>query len=368
MGSGGSGGFWGRPVSRWVITRRTASAPAGYPPTAQAVAQPDSRPQPRRRPGPTPRVQVFPVRSGRQSWGDRLGGQGNPGESADRRLPHRRGAGDGGRRPSPAHDAAGGGQGPAGPTWPSSARTRSRAAASRADGHLVDVASGQPVGGFSGKSPVGSVFQLEDAMGAQLQRLLPLDRSSAQPVAGSYNYNGTPAKRPGGSAADYRDRQPDAQLQRAGSRRQRGLHACDELCVSRLVRRRVRLRVPVHRVLRGVRPVPVRLLRWHRLLPGLLRRVPGLRRLRSWLWLWPWIRVRRRVPVGADVPRVGLRLRGRPRRVQRRGRRWAVVHRWGRGGGRSYSAVSSHGGFGGGGGGGFGGGGFHGGGGGGGHR
>ena len=56
----------------------------------------------------------------------------------------------------------------------------------RADGHLIDTATGQPVGGFSGKAPLGSVFQLEDAMGTQLQRLLPLQHPAPQPVASAY--------------------------------------------------------------------------------------------------------------------------------------------------------------------------------------
>jgi TolB-like protein len=67
----------------------------------------------------------------------------------------------------------------------------------RADGHLIDTATGRQVGGFSGKAPINSVFALEDAVGEQLRRLLPADRPVAaspppQQAPGAVNADGTP--------------------------------------------------------------------------------------------------------------------------------------------------------------------------------
>ena len=172
----------------------SASSPPGYPPTAQAAAvQPaqPTAPQPAR---PAPRVQVFPFEP-----------VGNPGqvdwvgkglqESLQTDVSHTgailvmaASVLPPNTTPVEAAKASGANLAVVG-TY------QVQGDSVRADGHLIDVATGQPVGGFSGKAPIGSVFQLEDAMGAQLQRLLPLDRSMAA-VAGSYNYNGVPADQP----------------------------------------------------------------------------------------------------------------------------------------------------------------------------
>ena len=72
----------------------------------------------------------------------------------------------------------------------------------RADGHVVDTATGQPVGGFSGRAAVGSVFQLEDALGEQLRRLLPAEAVAPPPLspdaraAGAGRADATPVNQP----------------------------------------------------------------------------------------------------------------------------------------------------------------------------
>ena len=189
----------------WGDYPPTAAAPAGYPPTAQAAQQQQPPPPPQDR--PAPRVQVFPFQpvgsAGTLDW---IGQGIQQGLQTD--VSHTGAMLVIAAAALPPH------------TTPVEAAKASQANLAvtgtyqvqgdqvRADGQLVDVATGQPVGGFSAKAPLGSVFQLEDAMGAQLQRLLPLEHPAPQPVAGSYNYDGTPTAPPPQSVTVVNDPTP----------------------------------------------------------------------------------------------------------------------------------------------------------------
>ena len=173
----------------------SAATPAGYPPTVQNAGQTS----PARPAKPSPKVEVFPFEP-----------VGNPGpvDWAGKGI-------QASLQSDVSHTGAVLVMTPAGPPEGTDPVAAAKAAGAdlavvgtyqvqgndvRADGHLIDVNTGRPVGGFSGRAPVGSVFQLEDAVGEQLRHLLPLEASAAptatlpsqfQPAPGSYNYNGT---------------------------------------------------------------------------------------------------------------------------------------------------------------------------------
>ena len=186
----------------------TSSAPSTYPPTVAArqadalvpatPAAPPATAQPAASTGP--KVQVFPFEPVGSAAGSEWVGKGI--QSSLQSDVSRSGAmlvmsvaalgGD----PVAAAKAAGA-------TLAVTGTYQIEAGQVRADGHLIDTATGQPVGGFSGKAPIGSVFQLEDALGEQLRRLLPPERPAVGQqqqftgnVAGGYRYDGTPMNNP----------------------------------------------------------------------------------------------------------------------------------------------------------------------------
>ncbi len=181
----------------------STAAPAGYPPTVQSMepAAPSGSVQPPAPPAegrPAPKVQVFPFEpvgdAGQLDWvgkGLQASLQSDVSHTGAMLLM------------APGAPAAG---------FNLAAIARSNGADLavtgtyqvqgsdvRADGHLIDVATGQQVGGFSGRAPAANVFQLEDALGQQLQRLLPLDRP-AMAAPGSVRPDGTAYAQPAPAA------------------------------------------------------------------------------------------------------------------------------------------------------------------------
>ena len=188
----------------WAEYPPTASAPAGYPPTVAAQQQPQQQSVPAAAAGS--KVQVFPFEPVGTAAGNEWVGKGI----------------QAGLQSDVSHTGATLVLSPGTQTGEAVATAKANGATLavtgtyqvengqvRADGHLIDTATGQPVGSFSGKAPVGSVFQLEDALGEQLKRLLPTERPAAvtqftpaASVPGGYRYDGTPLAQPAEKPTD----------------------------------------------------------------------------------------------------------------------------------------------------------------------